>query len=310
MSTRNPLLVLVALAITASSCGVELSSIEDKTETQIEAIYTVYKDVPYGSDEEQVMDIYLSNEAQSLGSKNFTIVFVHGGGYYVSDKSEEERYIDPYLKKGLNVVNLNYGLKQGIAPATDDLTSALNFLNSQSLVYGLALDRVVLTGFSSGAQIASNVGTSQNDAGNPFRLDSPITVSAIVNFSGPVDGLDVVEKIFIDHELELMSEIGHALFPAYAGYAPTDTIGKYETITYLDDEDPAFFIWHGGRDEQIPPSTFETVVEFLNKDPDKNVVVLNPDAEHSPNTQVLMSTYELIFNFLDRLGSYPVFADG
>lgn len=301
MRTRTPFLFLIALATTASSCSVKLSSIEDKTETQIEAAYDIHEDVPYGSHEEQVMDIYLSSDSQSLGSKNFTIVFLHGGGYYGSDKSSEERYIEPYLKKGLNVVNMNYRLKQGIPPATDDLTSALNFLRSEYSVYRLALDRVVLTGFSAGAHIASNVGTSQNDAENPFRLDPRITISAIVNFGGPVDGLDVVEKIFIDSELEWMSELGHALFPSTDDYAPIEMISKYEPITYLDDQDPAFFVWHGGRDEQIPPSTFGTVVDMLDKDPHKNMVVFDPDEEHSPSTEALKNTYARIFTFLDSL---------
>jgi acetyl esterase/lipase len=67
------------------------------------------------------MDIYLSKDAKSLGKNNHTIIFMHGGGYYFSDKSQEERYIEPYLKKGLNVVNINYRLKKGVPIATSDL---------------------------------------------------------------------------------------------------------------------------------------------------------------------------------------------
>jgi hypothetical protein len=42
--------------------------------------------------------------------------------------NQEEKYIQPYLDKGMNVVNLNYRLKRGIPIATEDLTNALHFL--------------------------------------------------------------------------------------------------------------------------------------------------------------------------------------
>ena len=140
-----------------SSCSVKLALLADKTKAQIETTYKVTRDVPYGTDKEQSMDIYLSSDAKKLKHKNYTVIFLHGGGYYISDKAREERYIQPYLKKGLNVVNMNYRLKKGIPVATEDLTYALNFLKSSQSAYPLNLDRVILSGFSAGAHIASMV---------------------------------------------------------------------------------------------------------------------------------------------------------
>lgn len=292
---------VVALAIIICSCTPKLASVDDKTDEQIRTGYNIMQDVSYGSDEEQIMDIYLSEDAKSLGSKNFTIIFLHGGGYYVSDKSEEERYITPYLKKGLNVVNMNYRLKQGIPPATEDLKNALNYLKSNNASYKLDLDRVIVTGFSAGAHIASNVGVSQNNSKNPFKLNSNISIAGIINFAGPADGLDIVEKVFIDHEMELMKAIGNALFPSINGYAPNETNSIYEPITYFDRDDPPLFLWHGGKDDQIPPATFEKFVRLLNKDKQKNIVIFNPEAEHSPTNEVLEDSYHKIFVFLDNL---------
>ncbi len=162
------------------------------------------------------MNIYIFKEAKKLKRKNFTIVFVHGGGYYVSDKSQEEKFIQPYLKKGMNVVNMNYRLKRGIPVATEDLTTALNFLKANNATYQLNLDKVILTGFSAGAHIASNVGVSANNPVYPYKLANGIKVSGIINFSGLVDGLDVVEKVFIDNDAQIMKDIGNALFPSVA----------------------------------------------------------------------------------------------
>jgi len=293
--------VSLSLSISLNSCSIKLASTVDKTNEQVKAIYKVRKDVSYGSDKEQTMDIYISEDAKKLRNKNFTIVFIHGGGYYVSDKSEEEKYIEPYLKKGLNVVNLNYRLKKGIPIATEDLTNALNFLKSNNATYQLNLNRVILSGFSAGAHIASNVGASANNPEYPNKLLTGIKISGIINFSGPVDGLDVVEKVFIDNEIPIMKEIGNALFPSMEGYAPKDSIAKYEPITYFDKNDPPFFIWHGGKDDQIPPSTFVKFVDLLNEDKSKNEVIFSADGIHDPNATELKDAYNQIFIFLDKL---------
>ena len=247
------------------------------------------------------MDIYLSADAEKLKKKNYTIVFLHGGGYYISDKSREERYIQPYLKKGMNVVNMNYRLKRGVPIATEDLTYALNFLKANNATYHLNLDRVILTGFSAGAHIGSLVAVTANDPAYPRKLADGINIAGEINFSGPVDGLDVVEKVFMNNEVPIMKEIGNSLFVETTEYAQKDFVRKYEPITYFDKQDPPFFIWHGGKDDQVPPETFEKFVALLNQDKQKNKVLFVPDGLHSPTSSQLQTAYEEIFSFLDKL---------
>ena len=75
------------------ACSVQLASVINKTTEQISTAYHVTKDIAYGPDKEQTLDLYLSTAAQQLKNKNYTIVFLHGGGYYLRDKAREERYI-------------------------------------------------------------------------------------------------------------------------------------------------------------------------------------------------------------------------
>lgn len=297
---KKALFFSLFISVAGSSCSVKLTSLLDKTPEQIQAAYKVTKDVSYGADKEQAMDIYLAENVKRLKNKNYTIVFLHGGGYYISDKSREERYIQPYLKKGMNVVNLNYQIKRGIPVATEDLTYALNFLKAHNDTYHLNLNRVILTGFSAGAHIASMVAVTANDPTYPNKLDAGIKIAGVINFSGPVDGLDVVEKVFMSNEVPIMKEIGLALFPATTEYAPKEFIRKYEPITYFDKNDPPFFIWHGGQDDQVPPETFEKFVNLLNEDKQKNGVLFLPQGLHSPNASELKDAYAEIFKFLDK----------
>lgn len=281
-----------------TSCSKKLTSVPDKTTEQILTTYQIRQDVSYGTDAQQNMDIYLSKEAKSFGKKNYTIVFLHGGAYYLSDKSREERYIEPYLKKGLNVVNMNYRLTKGIPVATTDLTNALNFLKANNSDYDLNLNNIIVTGFSAGAHMATNVGVSQNNSEYPNKLNDGIKITGIINFSGPVDGLDVVEKIFVDHDNELYSKAGNAFFTS-EGYESSEKIAVYEPITYFDKNDPPIFIWHGGKDNQIPPETFVKFVQLLNDK--KDLVDYNPDGLHSPNEKEFKNAYVKIFTFLDKI---------
>ncbi len=290
----------VFTSLVLCSCSVKLAAVVDRTDEQQQAIYEVTKDVPYSTDTEQVLDIYLSNSSSKLKDKNYTVVFLHGGGYYVSDKTREERYIRPYLKKGMDVVNMNYRLKKGIPVATEDLTYALNFLKANNATYHLNLDRVILTGFSAGAHIASMVAVTANDPAYPNKLRPGIRIAGVVNFSGPVDGLDVVEKVFMSHEVPIMKEIGNSFFVETSEYAPKDFIKKYEPITHFDEDDPPFFIWHGGKDDQVPPETFEEFVALLRKDKKKNEVLFLPQGLHSPSADELANAYVAIFKFLDK----------
>jgi acetyl esterase/lipase len=290
--------LILIISIILSSCSKKLTSTIDLSASEKESVYKVLKDVSYGSDAEQTMDIYLSQNAKSFGNRNYTIVFLHGGGYYFSDKTQEERYIEPYLSKGLNVVNLNYRLKRGIPLATSDLTHALNFLQSNNGDYGLNLDKVIVTGFSAGAHIATNVAFAQNNPEYPNKLEGDIRIVGIINFSGPVDGLDVVERIFTEHENEQYQAVGRALFTAES-YESKENLAIYEPITYFDPKDPPVFIWHGGLDDQIPPATFERFIPLMRKEKDLRVFV--KDGKHSPTKVELEKAYIEIFEFLDRL---------
>ncbi|MDP2040256.1 MAG: alpha/beta hydrolase [Algoriphagus sp.] len=282
----------------ASTYAQNLAEIPDLSPEERASVYEIYKDVFYGSDAEQNMDIYLSKQASRYGKSNFTIVFLHGGGYYFSDKTQEERYIEPYLKKGLNVVNLNYRLKRGVPMATSDLTHALNFLKAKNADYGLNLENVIVTGFSAGAHIATNVGLAQNNPEYPNKLDGGIQIVGIINFSGPVDRLDMVERIFTEHPNEQYQAVGKALFSTEE-YESKENLSVFEPITYFDTKDPPVFLWHGGQDDQIPPVTFERFVPLLRKDKDFRIFI--PEAKHSPTKEELEKAYIEVFKFLDEL---------
>jgi len=119
------------------------------------------------------------------------------------------------------VVNRNYRLKKGVPVATTDLTNALNFLKANNKDYPLNLESVIVTGFSAGAHIATNVAFSQNNPEFPNTLDQNIKITGVINFSGSVDRQHVIERTFINSDIEVLSTLGNALFPS-EGYEAED----------------------------------------------------------------------------------------
>lgn len=193
---------------------------------------------------------------------------------------------------------MNYRLKQGVPIATSDLSIALNFLKANNSDYNLNLENIIVTGFSAGAHIATNIGLSQNNPEFPSKLKQGIVITGVINFSGSVDRQDMIERTFIDSDIEVLSTLGKALYPSES-YEVEDVYTVYEPITYFDSEGPPLFLWQGGMDDQILPETYDAFIPLLRKDKDLHIFV--SDGKHSPTEDELASAYVDICSFLDNL---------
>lgn len=273
------------------------------TEAQMKHVYTyeVTRDISYGESPQQVFDLYIANRDAKGLSPVATIVFAHGGGYYLSDKSEEEEYIAPFLERGFDVVNTNYRLGRGIFAATGDLARLLEHLVHRQDDYGFASKRIVLMGFSSGGQMSANIGFWQNEKHDPFNVPKDAEIAAVVNISGPSHNLLEVEQIFINYDYQPFRELGAALFPEHPLYSKEQLVAMIEPYNHFDDNDPPLFLWYGGRDDQIPPSTHKKLLAKLALANDKNETVYVAAGEHSPTEMQLAEAFDHLFRFLDRL---------
>ena len=82
------------------------------------------------------------------------------------------------------MVNLNKGLKQGIAKATKDVRQALLFLLHHNDKLQLDLDNVILAGASSGAFMATFLGAAQNCDEPEKAFTDSIRIAGVVNIMG------------------------------------------------------------------------------------------------------------------------------
>jgi acetyl esterase/lipase len=300
MKWRSRFLVVAApCALAAGQAGV--ASAQSAAEHAATDTHVVHRDVSYGNHDRQVMDIHVARGAERLGGRNFTMVFLHGGGFSFGDKSITGRYVTPFLQKRMNVINVGYRIRQGVAVATEDLTNALNYLARHNELYGLDLSNVVVGGFSAGATISSTVGFSQNDPAYPFPLDEGIRITGILNFSGPVDQLDAIEEIFRNSADESWQLVGRNMFPPDPRFTREEVIERFTPFTYLNVGVPPIFLSHGGLDDQVPPSTFTRFVAALTSTSVCHRVVFYPEAGHSLGQQELDETFTEIFRFLEGI---------
>ena len=128
LSKCNKLLFLSFLFISFYSCSEDEIIISSE-----ELIETELLDVSYGSDLEQVYDIYLPAERAKSVTKTF--VLVHGGSWISGDKNDMNELAE-IIKLNFPkyaIVNMNYRLatigKPPFPMQTEDIQSVLNLIS-------------------------------------------------------------------------------------------------------------------------------------------------------------------------------------
>ena len=128
------------------------------------AKFKAEKDISYGPDERNVMDIYWNTNF-----KNAPIVFtIHGGGFKNGSKAYCNRdMIELYMSKGCVVVSPNYRLVgKGKAITKDDCAMdsamAVAYIQANAEKYGADPTRILSTGSSAGGYISAWIAYQKN----------------------------------------------------------------------------------------------------------------------------------------------------
>lgn len=159
-------------------------SCDSKNETSIKVplVAETKLNVSYGTDNQQVLDLYLP--ADRSESKTKTLILVHGGGWIEGDKTNMD-YLIPIIKQNLPdyaIANINYRLattgNYAFPKQTDDVNAA--FLALKNGNYGIS-DNFGLIGVSAGAHLSLLQSYTKNPS-NDIKM-----VASIV---GPTNFID------------------------------------------------------------------------------------------------------------------------
>lgn len=244
------------------------------------------KNVSYGIDTAQRMDIYLPAGRSTFSTPS--IVLIHGGGWNSGDKSHFDVYIDTFKKRlpGYAIFNLNYRLVSSdhLFPTQElDVKAAMDHIVQNAEYYGVHKEKFVLLGFSAGAHLAML---------QAYKYSTP-EVKAVVNFFGPTD-LTVMYKnpwhSMIPYLLQMLTGTTPAANAAvYQQSSPAHFVNTRSTPT---------IIFQGGKDNIVHPSQSHHLQKKLEKAGVPHELVLYPNERHGWYGTNLSNSFDRIQEFL------------
>ena len=236
MKTLKNLCYLAFIGVLFLSCSNEDSEISSEPEI-IEAYEAL--DVSYGSDSNQVFDIYLP-EGRTENTK--VLFLVHGGSWVGGDKEDMNDVRDYVLQNhpSLGIVNMNYTLAGANSPPvpmqTNDISAVVNYItsNKTSLIIS---DDIGFIGLSAGAHL-SLLWSYANDTNN--QVDMVCSIVGPANFTDPAyynSANPVFQSMYI--------LFGNPSIPFLESASP------YHTATTTS---PPTLLFYGGQDPLVPNS--------------------------------------------------------
>ncbi|MDI1301858.1 MAG: alpha/beta hydrolase [bacterium] len=116
----------------------------------------VLRDIAYGSDPKQTMDVYLPPNAKAAP----VIFMVHGGAWRLGDKASAtvvDHKVARWLPQGFVFISVNYRLLPAAAPLqqAEDVAAALAVAQGKAADWGADRHKFILMGHSAGAHLVA-----------------------------------------------------------------------------------------------------------------------------------------------------------
>jgi len=156
-------------------------------------------DVRYGSGPKQTMDLFPAANARG------TLLFIHGGYWRALDKVDHSFVAPPLVADGIGVAVINYDLcpEVGIARIVAECREAVVWLLREGPRYGLATQRLLVSGHSAGGHLAAMLAATDWRA----RGEDAHTIGGAIAISGVFDLEPLVQVSF---NVDLKLDVGGA----------------------------------------------------------------------------------------------------
>lgn len=167
-------LLLVCAWFAAATCCVAQSPA-----VKVPPVAPTFKDVPYGTHERHVLDLWQAKLPAGSASSPL-VIFIHGGGWHGGDKVDvPARLLTTMLDHGVSVASINYRFtRMAILPAPQvDAARAVQFLRSKALEWRLDADHFAAYGISAGG-CSSLWLAMHDDVADPRAVDAVLRHSS------------------------------------------------------------------------------------------------------------------------------------
>jgi acetyl esterase/lipase len=218
-------------------------------------------------------------------TKRVAMLFVHGGGFRSGSRADMLPFCRLYAEGGIVAATVDYRLSPAhVFPAAlTDVREALTWFKAQSQHYGFDARKVVIVGYSAGANLALMT-----------ALTNEQQVASAIAVAGPTDLKAMIEGPTFEQATRDIR--------AYLGPVPPE-VGS--PMTYVSRGDPAVFLFHGQNDTFVPVSHSLLLAERLQQNNVPVLLRVFPGAGHE-----IMLPGTNFKQLLDEMTRYVIAIDG
>ena len=232
------------------------------TESPFQGEFTFFKNIPYGLNERNRLDILLPDQNKLEG----VVIFFHGGAFLFGTKEdlyegEQQKIISSILNENIAVVNAEYRFisdenSNGVISSLEDGAAVIDLIKQKSPFLDIPPGKIILAGISAGAGIAQ---------WNGFREESNSQVKGILaTIAQSTYDLYQWEELFPDFSLDSLRRTDNELDDLYNKfYGRESTFENDEILDYrnfMDANDPALYIYNPVYEDEI--ITSENTIDF------------------------------------------------
>ncbi|MEJ7676982.1 MAG: alpha/beta hydrolase [Segetibacter sp.] len=247
------------------------------------------KNISYGSDSAQNMDIYLPSGRDTANTK--VILFIHGGSWSGGDKDAFNDAITAIRIKlsDCAIFNMNYRLAyHGLNrfPAQmEDIQHAINFIGTKANEYKINVNKFCLVGASAGANLALLYAYKYNKAGK---------IKAVVDLFGPTDLTD----FYKNHPIPDQARPVLVNFLGATPAANPDVYIQASPINFVSAHTVPTKIFHGRDDIAVPLTQSNALQAKLQANNVKVEMTVYPGEGHGWYGNNLLDTYQKTIEFI------------
>jgi acetyl esterase/lipase len=201
---------------------------------QVSRELQVTRDIAYGPEDRQTLDVYTRSDVPSKG----VVMFIHGGYWDRGSKNDYPFVADSLTELGFTTVVVNYRLVPTVTfPVyVEDAALAVKWIVDTIEIYAGTPEKIFLIGHSAGAHIAALVSFDETYLEQQELPKS--TVDGFIGLAGPYDFLPVAPD-----DIRSIAALG-----------PLETYPDTQPINFVDSNDPPALVGYALRDRTVNPN--------------------------------------------------------
>lgn len=204
----------------------------------------------------QKLDLYLPEKPSPTPLP--VVVWVHSGNWNKGDKQNCPAM--GWAARGIVAASVNYRLtpEVGYREIVQDVKASIRFLRANAQKYNLDPQRFAIWGVSAGGHLAALTAVTHGDAsfeGTLGNAEQSSDVQAAVVWFGHMDltAFTAADRHAADIEALVGGSLGNK----------TEDLKAASPVTHVSKDDPPFLFFHGGKNDQVPPSQTEAMIKAL-----------------------------------------------